>query len=136
MRSAAGLAPVPPLLLAALAGCAALFNIANLVPVWKFDGGQVLRQICGEPAAAGAGVVPACCRRFLAVGYCAGVPLACSCSRRRGVRDPQPAHRRRRRQAAPRAEADRRASTGFAIGAALLAVFAIHGFGVLWAAPD
>ena len=33
-------------LLATLAGCAALFNIANLVPVWKFDGGQVLRQIC------------------------------------------------------------------------------------------
>ena len=36
-------------LLAALAGCAALFNIANLVPVWKFDGGQVLRQICPSP---------------------------------------------------------------------------------------
>ena len=31
--------------LAALAGFAAFFNIANLVPVWKFDGGQVLRQI-------------------------------------------------------------------------------------------
>ena len=33
------------MLLAALAGFAAVFNIANLVPVWKFDGGQVLRQI-------------------------------------------------------------------------------------------
>ncbi|TIO37446.1 MAG: site-2 protease family protein, partial [Mesorhizobium sp.] len=28
-----------------------LFNIANLVPVWKFDGGQVLRQICPGPIA-------------------------------------------------------------------------------------
>ena len=27
----------------------AFFNIANLVPVWKFDGGQVLRQICPGP---------------------------------------------------------------------------------------
>ena len=34
---------------AALAGFAAFFNIANLVPVWKFDGGQVLRQIFPEP---------------------------------------------------------------------------------------
>ncbi|WP_245454752.1 site-2 protease family protein [Mesorhizobium sp. M3A.F.Ca.ET.080.04.2.1] len=38
-------------LLATLAGCASLFNIANLVPVWKFDGGQVLRQICPGPIA-------------------------------------------------------------------------------------
>ncbi len=26
------------------------FNLANLVPVWKFDGGQVLRQICPNSA--------------------------------------------------------------------------------------
>src|SRR5437899_5611608 len=39
------------MLLATLAGCASLFNIANLVPVWKFDGGQVLRQICPGPIA-------------------------------------------------------------------------------------
>ncbi|RWG93428.1 SRPBCC family protein, partial [Mesorhizobium sp.] len=38
-------------LLATLAGCTSLFNIANLVPVWKFDGGQVLRQICPGPIA-------------------------------------------------------------------------------------
>ena len=41
-RAAAGV-------LGTLAGIAALFNIANLVPVWKFDGGQVLRQICPGP---------------------------------------------------------------------------------------
>lgn len=31
---------------AVFAGVLALFNLANLVPVWRFDGGQVLRQIC------------------------------------------------------------------------------------------
>ena len=46
-RAAAGV-------LATLAGFAALFNIANLVPVWKFDGGQVLRQICPGPSTLGA----------------------------------------------------------------------------------
>ncbi|MEI9401403.1 SRPBCC family protein [Mesorhizobium argentiipisi] len=51
------------MLLATLAGCASLFNIANLVPVWKFDGGQVLRQICpGRPHLLWR---PSCfCRRF------------------------------------------------------------------------
>ena len=38
--------PAAASVLAALAGFTAFFNIANLVPVWKFDGGQVLRQIC------------------------------------------------------------------------------------------
>ena len=31
-----------------LAACAAFFNLANLAPMWKFDGGQVLRQITPE----------------------------------------------------------------------------------------
>jgi Zn-dependent protease len=30
---------------AVFAGFCAIFNLANLVPVWKFDGGQVLRQL-------------------------------------------------------------------------------------------
>jgi Zn-dependent protease len=41
--------PAAASVLAVLAGFAAFFNIANLVPVWKFDGGQVLRQICPGP---------------------------------------------------------------------------------------
>lgn len=36
--------------LAAFGACLAFFNLANLVPVWKFDGGQVLRQICPNSA--------------------------------------------------------------------------------------
>ncbi|MBX3579993.1 MAG: site-2 protease family protein [Rhizobiaceae bacterium] len=57
--------------LAMLAGCAALFNVANLVPVWKFDGGQVLRQVCPTPAtlalASFAGMAA-----FLALGHRVG----------------------------------------------------------------
>ena len=49
--------PLAAGVLATLAGFAALFNIANLVPVWKFDGGQVLRQIFPSRAVAGLRVV-------------------------------------------------------------------------------
>lgn len=51
-----------------------LFNLANLVPVWKFDGGQVLRQICPNPAtlALSSFVLLAC---FLALGHALGLPL-------------------------------------------------------------
>ncbi|MCB1426148.1 MAG: site-2 protease family protein [Brucellaceae bacterium] len=38
--------------LGAVAACAAFFNLANLVPVWKFDGGQVLRQITPDRSVA------------------------------------------------------------------------------------
>lgn len=60
---------------AALVGCVALFNLANLVPVWKFDGGQVLRQICppGAVLAASSFVLLSV---FLAVGWAAGFPPA------------------------------------------------------------
>ena len=61
-------------MLAALAGFAAFFNIANLVPVWKFDGGQVLRQIFPGQ------LTLAVCRSltlsaFLALGRLAGLPI-------------------------------------------------------------
>jgi Zn-dependent protease len=36
------------LLSATIAGALALFNLANLLPVWRFDGAQVLRQITGH----------------------------------------------------------------------------------------
>lgn len=41
--------PALSAVLATFAGVAAFFNIANLVPVWKFDGGQVLRQLFPHP---------------------------------------------------------------------------------------
>ena len=49
-----------------------LFNLANLVPVWKFDGGQVLRQICPGPiwlALSSFGLLAA----FLGLGYTLGL---------------------------------------------------------------
>lgn len=41
------------LLVFALMG--ALFNLGNLIPVWKFDGGQILRQVFRTPVALAAG---------------------------------------------------------------------------------
>ncbi|KRB22722.1 MULTISPECIES: peptidase M50 [Mesorhizobium] len=121
-------------LLAALAGCAALFNIANLVPVWKFDGGQVLRQICPGPIAlalASFFLLSA----FLAVGWRAGFSsgflLAAGAvfsilsllTMGSGVKP--------RHELEPIRTVDR-----FAIAGALLAVFVIHGCGVLWASAQ
>lgn len=118
-------------LLATLAGCAALFNIANLVPVWKFDGGQVLRQICPGPivlALASFFLLSA----FLALGSRAGFSSSFLLSTgavfailslltmRSGVKP--------RHELKPIRTFDR-----FVMAAALLAVFAIHGYGVLWA---
>ena len=102
-RAAAGV-------LGTLAGIAALFNVANLVPVWKFDGGQVLRQICPGPvtlALASFLLLSA----FLALGYRGGISGAAPCCRRGDLRYSEPDHRRKRREAASRVEADRRHGT-------------------------
>ncbi|MBN9222078.1 MAG: site-2 protease family protein [Mesorhizobium sp.] len=121
-------------LLAALAGCAALFNVANLVPVWKFDGGQVLRQICPGPivlALASFSLLSA----FLALGWQAGFSLGFLLAAGAvfailslltvgsGVKP--------RHELEPIRTVDR-----FVIAVALLAVFTIHGYGVLWAAAQ
>ncbi|MCA0050769.1 site-2 protease family protein [Mesorhizobium sp. B283B1A] len=121
-------------LLAALAGCAALFNIANLVPVWKFDGGQVLRQICPGPivlALASFFLLSA----FLALGRQAGFSsgflivagavfsILSLLTVGSGVKP--------RHELEPIRTVDR-----FAIAGALLAVFVIHGCGVLWASAQ
>ncbi|WP_244478732.1 MULTISPECIES: site-2 protease family protein [unclassified Mesorhizobium] len=118
-------------LLATFAGCAALFNIANLVPVWKFDGGQVLRQICPTPW-----VLASCSflilAAFLGVGWRAGFEpgfllvaaavfiVLSLLTMGSGVKP--------RHELKPIGTFDR-----VAIGGALLAVFVIHGCGVLWA---
>ncbi|MCX7305082.1 MAG: site-2 protease family protein [Hyphomicrobiales bacterium] len=116
---------------ATLAGIAALFNVANLVPVWKFDGGQVLRQICPGPvslALASFTLLSA----FMAVGYAAGFPvmllvlagaifaILSLITAGSGIK---PRHELRRLQGFERV----------AIAAALLAVFAIHASGLMWA---
>lgn len=118
-------------LLATLAGFAALFNIANLVPVWKFDGGQVLRQICPGPIAlalASFSLLSA----LLAIGWLAGFSqsfllvagavfaILSLLTMGSGVKP--------RHELKPIRTFDR-----FAMAGALLAVFAIHGYGLLWA---
>ncbi|MEO5758316.1 MAG: site-2 protease family protein [Mesorhizobium sp.] len=121
-------------LLATLAGFLALFNIGNLVPVWKFDGGQVLRQICPGPillALASFFLLSV----FLGLGWRAGFSsnflLAAGAvfsilsllTMRSGVKP--------RHELKPIRTVDR-----FVIAGALLAVFAIHGYGVLWASAQ
>ena len=118
-------------LLATLAGCAALFNIANLVPVWKFDGGQVLRQICPGPAALALASF-LLLSALLALGWRAGFSPAfllvagavfsmlSLLTVGSGVKP--------RHELKPIHAFDRLAMAG-----GLLAVFAIHGYGVLWA---
>jgi Zn-dependent protease len=119
------------MLLASLAGCASLFNIANLVPVWKFDGGQVLRQICPGPIAlalASFSLLSA----LLAVGWFAGFSqgfllvagaVFAILSLLTVGSAVKPRH-----ELKPIRTFDR-----FAMAGALLAVFAIHGYGLLWA---
>ncbi|RWL95289.1 site-2 protease family protein [Mesorhizobium sp.] len=118
------------LLLASLAGCAALFNIANLVPVWKFDGGQVLRQICPGPVALALASF-LLLSALLALGWRAGFPpgfllvagavfsMLSLLTVGSGVKP--------RNELKPIHAFDRLAMAG-----ALLAVFSIHGYGVLW----
>ncbi|MER9326317.1 site-2 protease family protein [Mesorhizobium sp. M0152] len=121
-------------LLAALAGCVALFNIANLVPVWKFDGGQVLRQICPGPVAlalASFFLLSAFLALGLQAGFSSGFLLAAGAifsilsllTMGSGVKP--------RHELEPIRTADR-----FAIAGGLLAVFIIHGCGVLWASAQ
>jgi Zn-dependent protease len=123
--------PAVAAILAALAGFAAFFNIANLVPVWKFDGGQVLRQICPGPlvlATASFATLSA----FLALGRLTGLSPALLVgmgtifavlsliTTGSGVK--------------PRHELKAiRADEQLVLAAAFAAVFAIHFCGVLWA---
>jgi Zn-dependent protease len=118
-------------LLATLAGCSALFNIANLVPVWKFDGGQVLRQICPGPIAlalASFFLLSALLAIGRQAGFSSGFLLAAGAvfailsllTMRSGVKP--------RHELKPIQPFDR-----LAIAGALVAVFAIHGYGLLWA---
>ncbi|MBN9547385.1 MAG: SRPBCC family protein [Alphaproteobacteria bacterium] len=122
------------MLLATLAGCLSLFNIANLVPVWKFDGGQVLRQICPGPAALALASF-LLLSALLALGWRAGFSpsflliagavfsILSLITMGSGVKP--------RHELKPIQPFDRLAMAG-----ALLAVFAIHGYGMLWASAQ
>jgi Zn-dependent protease len=123
--------PAAASILAALAGFAAFFNIANLVPVWKFDGGQVLRQICPEPV--GLAIVSfATLSAFLALGRLTGLSPAslvgvgvvfAILSLLTSGSGVKPRHELKPIRAIERVT----------LGAAFAAIFAIHFCGVLWA---
>lgn len=129
--AAAGNHHLASTVLAALAGFAGLFNIANLVPVWKFDGGQVLRQICpGQVTLAAASF--ATLAAFLALGHLAGVsPIILVATGTVFVvmslmmvgNTVKPRH-----ELKPVGVFER-----VALAAAFVAVFSIHAVGLLWA---
>jgi Zn-dependent protease len=60
--------------LAIFAGFCAIFNLANLVPVWKFDGGQILRQLFQDAKSQllGSAIIFAC---IFSTGIVAGVSI-------------------------------------------------------------
>jgi Zn-dependent protease len=117
--------------LGTLAGIAALFNVANLVPVWKFDGGQVLRQICPGPVTLALSSF-LLLSAFLALGLVVGFPapllvvagaIFAILSLITVGSNVKPRH-----ELKPIGGMERAAVAG-----ALLAVFAIHASGLLWA---
>lgn len=118
--------------LAIFAACAAFFNLSNLVPVWRFDGGQVLRQILpGKASLAVAAFV--ILSAFLLVGrmigfsddvlIVSGAVFAVLSLITVGTTV------KPRTELKPIGLLDR-----LLMGAGLVAVFAIHGLGVVWAA--
>lgn len=117
--------------LTAFAAAAAVFNLANLVPIWKFDGGQVLRQICTSDLQLGLASFTLL-SLFLALGYAIGLQtnfliiggcvfaLLSIITAGGGVK----------------LKGELKPISGFdslAIAAALLSAGVVHGYGVWWA---
>ncbi len=111
-------------------GFCALFNLANLLPIWRFDGGQVLRQLVRGRAALALwsfGILAA----FLAFAWSLGVPrnvlvicgvvvaLLSLLTKGRGIRP---------RDALVPISASERAL----MFAAMAAIAVIHGCGLVW----
>ena len=94
--------------LAAFGMIGAVFNLANLVPVWKFDGGQVIRQVFTNKwaQAASSFVLLGCAAFDRSVCRLFGLRAAAG---RRGVCADEPDDQRPVLQAAPCAGADDRA---------------------------
>jgi Zn-dependent protease len=123
--------PAAASVIAALAGFAAFFNIANLVPVWKFDGGQVLRQICPEPVTLALASFAAL-SAFLALGRLTGLSPALLIGM--GVVFAILSLLTASSGVKPRHELKPiRTIERITLGAAFAAIFAIHFCGVLWA---
>ncbi len=123
---------VPAMLLAVFAGFCALFNLANLVPVWRFDGGQVLRQLFQNRAALAATSF-ALFAIFMGLGLSGGVPIymIIVAGAVFAILSIVTAGRSARPRYAMKPMSNREWTL---IATGLLAVIAIHGAGVLWAA--
>lgn len=125
--------PYAALALTAFVATSALFNLANLVPVSRFDGGQILRQLCLGPVSLGLSSF-VMLLAFLGLGWAAGFSLQMliiggavlsvlsivTYAGNRAV--PKTALK-------PISRGERWAA---ALG--LMAIFVIHGSGALWAA--
>jgi Zn-dependent protease len=124
------LAPVPFPAIATVILVAALFNLGNLMPVWKFDGGQVLRQIFRSDTGM-AGAAFATLVMMAATGRVAGMSwnaivvagavltMLSVVTAKTGVK-PKSA-------LTPMSGRER-----FALGLGFVAVLAIHAFAVVW----
>ncbi len=115
-----------------LAACIAFFNLANLAPVWRFDGGQIIRQIftergVGRPLASFLLSSMVMGFAWLA-GYRTGALIAAGAvlsilgvmTANSGVKP--------RHDMKPMTPAER-----WLIAAGLVSVYIIHGSGVVWA---
>lgn len=111
-----------------------LFNLGNLIPVWKFDGGQVLRQIFRSRIGLSIGSF-VLLSWFFVVGFAMGLPsnmlmvagaifaLLSVMTSRGGIKPKKPL--------TPMTNGER-----FAVLAAFAAVFSIHASVLLWSAEN
>lgn len=123
-RAAAGIA--------VFAGVLALFNLANLVPVWRFDGGQVLRQICGGRLAlllSSFGLLAAFMLVALAAGFEGRIVLVAGAVFAMLSLITTGGSARPRHELKPVGRFD-----ALALGAALVASFVIHSTALIWLA--
>ena len=115
-------------------GFCALFNLANLLPIWRFDGGQVLRQLVSGRVALGLSSF-AILGAFLALAWALGVPrnvivvcgvvvaLLSLLTRGRGIRP--------RHELVPISASERALML-----TAMVAIAVIHASGLVWVARE
>lgn len=116
----------------AFVACASLFNLANLLPVGRFDGGQVLRQVFSGTLALGVTSF-VMLFAFLGLGYLAGMPsqlliiggavlgIVSLSTNGQGVKPKRALH-------------SITAGERWAAGGGLAATFVVHAAGALWTA--
>lgn len=125
--------PYVALALTAFVGASAIFNLANLVPVSRFDGGQVLRQLCTGPVSLGSASF-VMLAAFLGLGWLAGFPLRMLLIGGAVLAILSLVTYAGNRVAPKTALKPITGQERLAAGFGLVAIFVIHGAGALWAA--